>query len=162
MLKEWKGKVFYSELKELLLHLSWSLWAPLGLAAAWAALPVLLEAWGDTGLQPPLWQLKYCQKQKASDHLSTCWSGAGASHWENLARIQWARKSGKRRTFCLLFFKRRIQKSAFGWYIFVFSPSQTRCSLFGETVVGSGKSSMEKSIGSFEHDVYSQIVCPSF
>lgn len=31
-----------------------------------------------------------------------------------------------------------------------------------ERVVGSGKNSMVKSIGSFERDFYSQIVCPSF
>ena len=50
----------------------------------------------------------------------------------------------------------------FGGCKLVFSSSQAHCALFGDIVVGPGKSSIEKSIGSFDHDFYSQIVCPSF
>lgn len=66
----------------------------LELAAAWAALPVLLEAWGWH------WIGATTDAAEVLSEMEWLWSSlyllisAGASHWENLARIQWARRSG--------------------------------------------------------------------
>ena len=48
-----QGAAITPELEPLTPHSVWLLLA---------ALPVLLEAWGDAGLEPPLLPLKYCQK----------------------------------------------------------------------------------------------------
>lgn len=50
----------------------------------------------------------------------------------------------------------------YGSYVLVFSSFQAHCAPFGESVVSPSKSSVEKSIGSFDCGFCSEIACPSF